>query len=229
MSRPCRRFNRESTRQVVKSTASGRIYASARFSGHADSPLRCDRIAAHGKQTRLIPSAERQTLPPEFDHAPSAEPQVFRDAMSRVAGAVHLIATDGPGGKGGLTATAVTSVSDAPPTLLVCLNRSSRTAAIVRANGAFSVSTLGAGQQELANVFAGRTPARGEHRFEHGKWLVDALGQPCLADALVGFSCRVEEIKPVASHLVVIGAILDIRLGAAHAGLVYTRRAFHAV
>lgn len=173
--------------------------------------------------------AEGKILTTQFVHDPSAEPQAFRDAMSRVAGAVHLIATDGPGGKGGLTATAVTSVSDAPPTLLVCLNKSSRTAAIVRENGAFSVNTLGAGQQELANVFAGRTPARGERRFEHGKWLADVLGQPCLADALVGFSCRVEEIKPVASHLVVIGAICDIRFGTAHAGLVYTRRAFHAV
>lgn len=176
-----------------------------------------------------ISPAKGQTLKPEFVHAPDAGQQAFRDAMSRVAGAVHLIATDGPGGKGGLTATAVTSVSDAPPTLLVCLNKASRTAAIVRENGAFSVSTLGAGQQELANVFAGRTSARGTQRFEHGKWLSDALGQPCLADALVGFSCVVEEIKPVASHLVVIGAIRDIRLGAAHAGLVYTRRAFHAV
>ncbi len=176
-----------------------------------------------------MPPAEGQMLKPEFAHAPDAGQQLFRDAMSRVAGAVHLIATDGPGGKGGLTATAVTSVSDAPPTLLVCLNKSSRTAAVVRENGAFSVNTLGAGQQELANVFAGRTPARGAQRFEHGKWLADALGQPCLADALVGFSCEVEEIKPVASHLVVIGTIRDIRLGTAHAGLVYTRRAFHAV
>jgi hypothetical protein len=102
------------------------------------------------------PSAEGKTLTPQFVHDPSAEPQAFRDAMSRVAGAVHLIATAGPGGKGGLTATAVTSVSDAPPTLLVCLNKSSRTAAIVRETGAFSGNTLGAGQQELANVFAAR-------------------------------------------------------------------------
>jgi flavin reductase (DIM6/NTAB) family NADH-FMN oxidoreductase RutF len=164
------------------------------------------------------------TVPAEA--APSA---AFRDAMSRVAGAVHLIATDGPGGRGGLTATAVTSVSDAPPTLLVCLNKTSRTAAILAENGHFTVNTLGAGQQELANVFAGRTPARGPARFEHGKWEIDAVGQPYLADALVGFSCVVSEIKPVASHLVVIGAIIEIRFGTAHAGLVYTRRAFHAV
>jgi len=149
--------------------------------------------------------------------------------MSRVAGAVHLIATDGAAGKAGLTATAVASVSAEPPTLLVCLNATSRTAAILRENGRFAVNTLAAGHQELANVFAGRTPAKGLARFEHGKWQVGPDGQPVLADALLAFSCDVKEIKPVATHLIVIGAISHIALGQAHAGLVYTRRAFHAV
>jgi flavin reductase (DIM6/NTAB) family NADH-FMN oxidoreductase RutF len=149
--------------------------------------------------------------------------------MSRVAGAVHLITTDGPAGRGGLTATAVTSVSDAPPTLLVCLNQSSRTAAILRQNMAFAVNTLGAGQQELANVFAGRTPARGEARFTHGAWRKGEAGQPLLGDALVQFEARVIDFRPVASHFVVIGEILGIGLGHAHGGLVYVRRAYHAV
>ncbi len=153
----------------------------------------------------------------------------FREAMSRVGGAVHLITTDGKAGQAGLTATAVTSVSAEPPTVLVCLNATSRTAAILRENGCFAINTLGAGQQELANVFAGRTPARGAARFEHGKWETGAEGQPVLADALVRFVVRVVEIKPVATHLVVIGEVVEIGLGAAHAGLIYTRRAYYAV
>lgn len=160
----------------------------------------------------------------------AADPQaLFREAMSRVAGAVHLITTDGPAGRGGLTATAVTSVSDAPPTVLVCLNQTSRTAAILRENKAFAINTLGAGQQELANVFAGRTPARGEARFTHGAWRVGPSGQPQLVDALVHFEARVIDVRPVASHFVVIGEVVDIGLGHAHGGLVYARRAYHAV
>ncbi len=154
---------------------------------------------------------------------------LFRGAMSRVAGAVHLITTDGLAGRGGLTATAVTSVSDAPPTILVCLNQTSRTALILKQNMAFAVNTLGAGQQELANVFAGRTPAHGEARFTHGAWRQGVAGQPLLVDALVHFEARVIDFRPVASHFVVIGEILDIGLGHAHAGLVYARRAYHAV
>ena len=159
----------------------------------------------------------------------NADPALFREAMSRVAGAVHLITTDGVAGKAGLTATAVASISAEPPMLLVCLNTTSRTAAILRENGHFAINTLAAGHQELANVFAGRTPAHGLARFEHGKWGAGPEGQPILSDALIAFSLVVEEIKPVATHLVVIARVTAVTLGQAHAGLVYTRRAYHAV
>lgn len=171
----------------------------------------------------------KSPVSPEHESGAHADPEHFREAMSRIAGAVHLITTDGIAGKAGLTATAFTSVSADPPTLLVCLAASSRTAAILRENGRFAVNTLGAGHQHLANVFAGRTPARGLARFEHGAWQADSGGQPVLSDALIVFSARVQEIRPVATHLVVIGAITGIALGHAHAGLVYTRRAFHAL
>ena len=48
----------------------------------------------------------------------------YREAMSRLGAAVSVITTDGPAGPSGFTASAVCSVTDAPPTLLVCLNRS---------------------------------------------------------------------------------------------------------
>src|SRR5882762_10678748 len=67
----------------------------------------------------------------------------FREAMSRLGAAVHVVTTAGPGGKTGATATAVCSVSDAPPTLLMCLNRRSQTNPVVTENGVFCVNTLG--------------------------------------------------------------------------------------
>ena len=75
----------------------------------------------------------------------TVEPGVFREAMSRLGAAVHVITTAGPGGKAGATATAVCSVSDAPPTLLMCLNRRSQTNPAVVENGVFCVNTLGDG------------------------------------------------------------------------------------
>lgn len=43
----------------------------------------------------------------------------FRNAMAMLGGAVSVITTDGPAGRFGFTASAVCSVTDAPPTLLV--------------------------------------------------------------------------------------------------------------
>lgn len=153
----------------------------------------------------------------------------YREAMSHVAGAVHLITTDGPAGRAGLTATAVTSVSAEPPHLLVCLNQASRTAAFIAGNGHFAVNTLGAGQQDLADVFAGRTPVAGAARFDHGRWHAGVAGQPVLEGALATFVLKASDIRPVGSHFVVIGAVLDIGIGANAAGLVYARRAYHQV
>ena len=94
----------------------------------------------------------------------------FREAMSRLGAAVHVITTSGPGGKTGATATAACSVTDAPPTLLMCLNRRSQTNPVVLENGVFCVNTLGAGDAEIADIFAGRTGAKGSDRFNKGEW-----------------------------------------------------------
>ncbi|WP_198511682.1 flavin reductase, partial [Bacillus subtilis] len=53
---------------------------------------------------------------------PAVEKTEFRNAMSRLGAAVNIITTEGPAGRAGFTASAVCSVTDSPPTLLVCLN-----------------------------------------------------------------------------------------------------------
>ncbi len=59
------------------------------------------------------------TTMPDLVHALSKE--AFREGMSRLGAAVNIITTDGPAGRAGFTASAVCSVTDSPPTLLVCL------------------------------------------------------------------------------------------------------------
>ena len=52
--------------------------------------------------------------------------QGFREAMRRLAGTVTVVTVDNNGERHGTTATAVTSLSMSPPSLLVCFNRDSR-------------------------------------------------------------------------------------------------------
>jgi flavin reductase (DIM6/NTAB) family NADH-FMN oxidoreductase RutF len=159
----------------------------------------------------------------------TVEPAAFREAMSRLGAAVHVITTAGPGGKTGATATAVCSVSDAPPTLLMCLNRRSQTNPVVVENGVFGVSALGDSGAGIADIFAGRTGVQGSDRFATGEWAVLVTGSPVLASAVVAFDCRIIEVRAVASHNVFFGAVEAVRLGPAGPALVYHERAYKRV
>lgn len=159
----------------------------------------------------------------------TVEPAAFREAMSRLGAAVHVITTAGPAGKTGATATAVCSVSDAPPTVLTCLNRRSQTNPVVVDNGVFCVNTLGDGGAEIADIFAGRTGVQGSDRFTVGDWTVLSTGSPVLASAVVAFDCRIIEVRAVASHNVFFGAVEAVRLGPNGPALVYHERAYKRV
>jgi flavin reductase (DIM6/NTAB) family NADH-FMN oxidoreductase RutF len=159
----------------------------------------------------------------------SVEAPPFREAMARLGAAVHVVTTAGPGGKSGFTATAVCSVSDQPAMLLVCLNRRSNSAPVLSQNGVFCVNTLGAAEESLADMFAGRTGVHLEDRFGVGEWTTLKTGSPVLATAVVAFDCRTIEIKAMASHNVVFGAVEAVRLGPAGPALVYHDRIYKPV
>jgi flavin reductase len=163
------------------------------------------------------------------DPIASIEPAAFREAMSRLGAAVHVVTTAGLAGKTGFTATAVCSVSDKPAMLLVCLNRRSSSAPLLDQNGVFCVNTLGAGEEKLADLFAGRSGAQLAERFSLGEWTTLKTGAPVLASAIVAFDCRTIETKAMASHNVVFGAVEAVRVGRGGPVLVYHERAYKPV
>ncbi|MBA1157846.1 flavin reductase family protein [Microvirga mediterraneensis] len=156
--------------------------------------------------------------------AASPDALLFREGMSRVTAAVHVVTTDGAAGRAGFTATAVTTVTDSPPSLLVCVNTTSRSAQALLANKVFCVNTLSAEDQALADIFAGRTGLQGQERFTVGEWEKLDTGSPALATSLVSFDCRIAEARIIATHHVIIGEIVRIRLGERRPTLVYQGR-----
>lgn len=153
----------------------------------------------------------------------------YRDAMSRIVGAVHVVASDGPAGPGGATMTAVTSVTDAPPTVLICLNRTGRLNALLRANGVFSVNTLVEGDEDLAGVFAGVGGIDHPDRFARGRWQRGATGAPLLSDARAVLDCRITESSDVGSHTVFFGRVEMVRVGEARPPLLYVDRTYRVL
>ncbi len=158
------------------------------------------------------------------------ERKEFRDAMARLGAAVNVVTTDGEGGRAGFTASAVCSVTDSPPTLLVCLNRAASSNAVFLRNMVLCVNTLAAGQEEISNAFAGLTGLEGEERFNVGAWSRLVTGSPVLDGAVESFDCRVREVLVKGTHSVLFAEIEAVRHGTDGAGaLMYFGRSYHAV
>ncbi|GLK76972.1 4-hydroxyphenylacetate 3-monooxygenase [Methylopila jiangsuensis] len=160
---------------------------------------------------------------------PGLDGAAFRQAMAGVPMAVHVVATDGPAGRHGATATAVASVTDDPPTVLVCLNRASSIAARVKENGVAAVSALAAAHQPVAEAFARSSGGAPDGRFDVGDWDRLVTGAPALRGAVAVFDGRVMEARPVGSHLIVLLRLEAVRAGDAGApGLIYRSRGYLA-
>lgn len=159
----------------------------------------------------------------------TVDKQDFRDAMALLGAAVNIVTTNGPGGRAGFTASAVCSVTDEPPTLLVCINRASSAYRAVQANGVLCVNTADAGQQALCGAFGGRTPQA--ERFAAGLWQQLATGSPVLEGALASFDCRVVGRASVGSHDILFCQALALqrRAPGAGGGLIYFDRGYHAL
>ena len=157
------------------------------------------------------------------------EPQAYRDAMAHFAGHVHVVTTDGPAGRRGATVIAACSVSDTPPTILVCLNRQNPKNEPFLKNGNFALNTLSSHQQALAAGFSGQTGLSSDERFALGRWDTMSTGAPTLANALAVFDCELIDTKDLATHRVLFGKVTGLRIGDNLKPLIYHDRAYHVL
>ncbi len=164
---------------------------------------------------------------PEYAmEAPSTvSPSEFREAMSHLAAAVNVVTTDGPGGRAGFTASAVCSVTDEPPTLLVCINRNASAYLAFADNSTLCVNVLSADHQDVSNAFGGKTPMA--ERFAHAEWTTRETGAPVLADALAHFECRISQRVRVGTHEVMFCEIVSMATCDESQCLLYFDRRYH--
>jgi flavin reductase len=153
----------------------------------------------------------------------------YREAMSRLGAAVNIITTTGVEGDGGFTASAVCSVTDDPPTLLVCMNRNAKLNAAFKANGILCVNVLAPEHQELSPVFASVGEIPMAERFAMTNWLRLATGAPALESAAAAFDCTIDQITEVGTHSVFFCGVKAVHLGSGTSGLIYHGRAYHRI
>lgn len=129
----------------------------------------------------------------------------LRAGMRRLAASVCVItAVDSSGQRHAMTATAVTSVSDDPASLLVCVNRHANLHDILTQGQRFAVNVLSAHQADISVQCA--SSESGEARFTIGNW-GDANGLPYVRDAQAVFLCQTARQLSHGTHTIVIGDI----------------------
>jgi len=137
----------------------------------------------------------------------------FKRGMRRLASGISIIATNCDGVRYGLVATTVTSVTDAPPTLLVCVNRSASIRPALREGCAFSVNLLSSAQAGLIHRFT--DPRYREERFLETAWQDSPEGPPVLSDAEASLTCKIRKMMDYGSHCIVFGEVTNVRVGLA--------------
>lgn len=127
----------------------------------------------------------------------------FSEAMSMLASGVAAVTTrDGAGLPRGMLATAVTSYTTSPPSLLISAAHSSRTHDPLVSGGGIGVHLLAHEQQHVANVLA----SKASDKFARVEWRWDG-DVPQIQGSLVYMRCVRAECFARYDHTVVIADV----------------------
>ncbi len=159
-----------------------------------------------------------------WDTAPDGEQ--FRTGMRHLCAGVTIIATGHGEDRRGLAASAVCSVSDNPPMLLVCVNKGASAHDAILENRSFCANVLARRHAEQAKVFS--SSERSVERFQSGEWASLDTGAPALMDAMACFDCQVHDTVEAGSHTVIVGRVMAMHLGEEGPPLLYGYSQFGA-
>lgn len=160
---------------------------------------------------------------------PTPTQRLFRDAMANLSAGVNIVTTNGPRGRAGITVSAACSVTDAPPTMLVCINRSSRSHDVFTGNERICVNILGPEHQDVAAAFAGGVPAEERFAAAGDVWDHGPAGVHVLRGSAASVVGRITGTAERGSHTVMFIEADQVIVDEAGGGLVYFRRRFHSL
>lgn len=142
----------------------------------------------------------------------------FKAAMRKLAATVTLVTTSDDGHPHGMPATAVTSLSANPPSLLVCINRSASMHGPTSRSRHFCINMLTQDQASLCSEF-GLKPSN--ERFSVGEWERGMHDLPYMVASAAAIFCTVEEAVDYGTHTIFVGRIDAVEVGSHRDPLVY--------
>lgn len=177
-------------------------------------------------QSRLSRITPVKARPDRLMSVLNPEGDVFRAATRELAAGVSAISCRHSGRLAGFIAPSVSSLSVDPPSLIICVNRSSSSWPALVGAECFGVNILSSTHHELADRCSGSGDAEAAQRFENANWVTLRTGAPLLEDALASFDCTVEEIIERYDRAIVIGRVEAVRQHGGGGALIYWRGAY---
>lgn len=147
---------------------------------------------------------------------------VFKEAMASLASGVAVVTSVDPElGPCGMTVTSIASYSIHPPSVIVCVDESTRSYRGMTEGAHFAVNLLNEDQADLARLFASKV----DDKFEQCASVAGPHGLQLIADSLATLICRRSFVTKHGDHAIVIGTVEDGSV-ADRRPLVYWRREF---
>lgn len=135
---------------------------------------------------------------------------------------VTIVSAQTNGAPVGLAVNAFSSVSMEPPTVLVCVNRSSQSHLTLSSAKHLGISILSTTQAGVAATFA----KSGGDKFSSIGWHRAAHGAPVIDGAAAAFEIEVVSQIEAGTHSIFVGEVVDVE-ASEHAPLVYTSGKFY--
>jgi flavin reductase (DIM6/NTAB) family NADH-FMN oxidoreductase RutF len=130
---------------------------------------------------------------------------VFRKTCARFATGIAVATVSGTDETPyGLTVNSFTSVSAAPPLVLVCIDYRSTILAHFRASAWYAINVLAEEQQDLSVRFSARVP----DRFHNLDWIRGESRVPLLKGCLANMECSVVQVVEAGDHAIFIGEVI---------------------
>jgi|TARA_B100001540_G_C15507679_1_gene506547 flavin reductase (DIM6/NTAB) family NADH-FMN oxidoreductase RutF len=110
---------------------------------------------------------------------------------------------DDNGNSNAITVSSVTSISMDPPSLLICINKSSRIHDTLQIGSKFCINLLKKDQEELSNICSDEESY--EERFNNENWDTEEI--PFLSNAQANIFCKVDKLTSYHTHTIVVGLV----------------------
>ena len=150
----------------------------------------------------------------------------FIEGMRRIAYPVCIVSACANENNLAITVSSVTSVSVDPPSLLVCINKSSSMARAISNKSLINVNFLNYSQRDLAEICADKD--RADTRFSNDAWLYDSNGSPYLDKCEMVAFCEVDSFVSQGTHFVAFLSVKKVNMSDVNRlnPLVYQNRSY---